>query len=608
MARWLLPGSAAVSSRPEGWVIPERYWRWVETRQGALVLLWVLCLVYAGQRLYHARTEFGNLPDAPTDLRRADGNAGHTQIDFGGQWVMGRMVVTGHARELYHRDVQWRIVREGFPPEGESPFMRRNAGPRPLRDPESRNEDIRHDAEWLMYAFMGKDSPRWGEADGAATLPLAAGGVSPNPLAAAALLAEANDRLTPELVAEVNEPRIGGPLYPPVHGFLYAPIGMIDDPQTAYYVFQVFTVGLTFVAGLGVSRLTRGRVRWPAATLLVLLYPGYRSGLDLAQNQVVTLTILVWGWVPATRGRDGLGGVVWGLLAFKPVWAAAFFLAPLLMRRWRFCAAMVATGAVLGAATLPFVGLQAWFDWLAVGRMASELYLVNKNWIGLSRDLSGIVHRVLVDFSRPEAERAHRTADLVAWALWAAVFVPTVLLYLWRGHPRYRTGLGAGFLFLGAYLCCYRFMYYDALLSVLPLALLFAEPWRYLRTTAFDLRTTPAPRPGDPLPTPSAAPDDPLRPRWVGYVNSFPLTILGVLLLVENWLLHFDVAVQIGAGYFGTVVTSPDGGTVKIVPHVIGELTIFQAWDTLLLIVLWLWCGWRLLTGEDWGEPAPARP
>ncbi len=582
-------------------MIPERWWTRIGTRSAAVILLWGLCLGYAAQRLYHARTEFANKPDAPPDLWRADGNSGHAQIDFGGQWVMGRMVATGRGRELYHRDVQWKIVWEAFPPSGESPYTRRNVFPRHLRDPDALNDDVRHDAEWLMYAFMGHDSPRWGDAATDAALPLAAG---PNPLAAAALTAVARDRLTPELVAEVNEPQIGGPLYPPVHAVLYAPLGAINEPQRAYALFQYLAVGLTFAAGFGVSKLTRGRVWWPAATLFILLYPGYRSGLDLGQNQVVSLAILVWGWVLATRDRDGWGGVVWGLLAFKPVWAAAFFLVPLLMGRWRFCLAMVLTGAALAAATLPVVGVQAWWDWLAVGREASGVYAVNKNWITLSRDLAGIPKRLLIDFNLPEAERADPTADAAGWALWAVVFVTTAVVYLWRADRRLRTGLGAGFLFLGAYLCCYRFMYYDVLQSVLPLAVLFAEPRRFLRTTAFDLRTAAAPPPDGPPPVPIAKPDDPLRPRWVGYVNSFPLTVVALLLLTENWLLHLRLSGTAGFGYFATTAANPAGGTMQQAPTVTAELTLSQAWETILLLLVWGWCLWRLVAGRDWGEPA----
>ena len=53
----------------------------------------------------------------------------------------------------------------------------------------------------------------------------------------------------------------------------------------------------------------------------------------------MSLAIIIWGWALYSRGYETAGGLVWGLLAFKPVWAAAFFLAPLLTRRWRACAA-----------------------------------------------------------------------------------------------------------------------------------------------------------------------------------------------------------------------------------------------------------------------------
>jgi hypothetical protein len=42
--------------------------------------------------------------DCWKDESRPDGNAGHTAIDFGGQWIMGRMLVTGQGAYLYNRD------------------------------------------------------------------------------------------------------------------------------------------------------------------------------------------------------------------------------------------------------------------------------------------------------------------------------------------------------------------------------------------------------------------------------------------------------------------------------------------------------------------------
>src|SRR5581483_2105983 len=162
----------------------------------------------------------------------------------------------------------------------------------------------------------------------------------------------------------------------------------------------------------------------------------------------ISLAVLALGWALAVRGRDTAGGLVWGLLAFKPVWGAAFVLAPLLMRRWRFCLAMALTGAALCLATLPFVGVQAWFDWLAVGKEAAALYNVNEKWINLSRDLQGLPRRALHDFSLPEARRDTALAAALAWGLWGVVFGGTVVVSLWRGDRREPTGLAAGFLFL----------------------------------------------------------------------------------------------------------------------------------------------------------------
>jgi hypothetical protein len=371
-----------------------------------------------------------------------------------------------------------------------------------------------------------------------------------------------------------------------VQAFLYAPLALEEQPRRAYRLFQILTVAFTFLAGLGVRVLSRGRVWWPVATLVILLYPGYRAGLDLAQNQVFTLAILVWGWVLAARGRDTLGGMVWGLLAFKPVWAAAFFLAPFVMRRWQFCAAMVATGAALAAATLPFVGLQAWLDWLAVGREASAFYLIEKNWILLSRDLFGIPRRVLIDFTVPLEQRGSPLAGVLGWALWLVVLAPTVGLYLWRGDRR-PTGLAAGFLFLGAYLCCYRFMYYDVLMSVLPLAVLFADPRRFFRPARYELR-----------------PLDSAASAGVVYLNSFPLSAVAVLLLVENWLLRVGPEATVALAYFASTALDAAGDTVTNTPTLTLDVTLFQPWETLILLPLWLWCGYRLLRDDPGSEPA----
>lgn len=569
------------------------------------VLLWLAAFAAAGYILGHAWVWFDNSSDWPDGRKRADGNSGHTQIDFGGQWVMARMLVTGHGRELYHRQRQWEIVRAGFPVADEMPINRLNGNldpsvPRIGLPP----DELGHDADHLMNWFMGRDPTEWRIVGGAAALPLGADPFG-NPFLTAALSGVSADVVTPAVVAEVAKPAIGGPLYPPVHAFFYAPLGLIDRPQVAYRFFQVFAVAVVFLAGLGVKVLSRRRIPWPVAVLCLFMFPGTRGGLDLGQNPTLSLTIVIWGWALASRGYAVGGGAVWGLFAFKPVWALAFFLVPLLTRRWRFAGAMMLTGAAIGAATLPFVGLQAWFDWLEVGKEAAALYNVNKNWINLSRDLQGIPRRILHDFSLPEAQRDTALAKALAWSLWGVVFASTVAVYLRFGDRRRATGAGVAFLFLGAYLTCYRFMYYDALLAAMGCAVLFADPARFLRTRVFGLVPVehPAPLPEERVLATLSPSSSLIGPRLLGCVNSFPLTVFALLLFHENSLAGLDLKATVGVGYWGGATTGSDGATGRTTPRVEFDTSVNYPWETGMVLVLWAWCAWRLIRGEERRPP-----
>src|SRR5207253_4623986 len=80
-----------------------------------------------------------------------------------------------------------------------------------------------------------------------------------------------------------------------------------------------------------------------------------------------------------------------------------------------------------------------------------------------------------------DQERRDNVAAAVAgWGLLAGVIGVTAgLAILRRRQVREATGPSAAFLLLGAWLCCFHFMYYDVLLAALPVLLLFAEPARY---------------------------------------------------------------------------------------------------------------------------------
>lgn len=594
-----------------GYVIPQRYWAWLGSPRAVRVWLWLVAISIGVHHYHRARNWYADGPDTPEAFRHPiPGGMGHTQIDFGGQWVMGRMVVLGHGRELYHRQRQWEVVRAGYPQAEETPVqLAETVLPKHQRRLARDDDDVGHDADRLMSWFMGSDPSAYKTVGGAVAASLTP--TPSNPWTTVALQQAAREAVTPAVVAKIEEPIIGGPLYPPIHGFLYAPLGLFDSPRLAYAVFQTVSLGLIYVAGLGICLLTRNRVWWSVASIAILMYSGGRSGLELGQNPVVSLNILVWGWVLAVRRREWLGGAIWGLLAFKPIWGVAFFLAPFLMGRWRFCLAMVGTGATLSALTLPFVGLQTWFDWLAVGREASDIYNTNQNWIKLSRDLQGIPRRFFHELNLP-FEDDPPIAKQCAWALWGLVFGTTVLVYLLRADRRKPLGLGASFLFLGAFLTCYRFMYYDVLLSLICIAVLFADPWRFFRTRVFGLALVPqSPTPDRHLAPPVASPS-PLGPGLVGYLNSFPLTVLAALYAFNNILLGLKVEATVGVLDLGRRVVAPDGSTAMSSPRLRADTSLSYPWDTGLLLVLWAWCAIQLVRRNerraDPAEPTTAPP
>src|SRR5262249_39550299 len=104
---------------------------------------------------------------------RRDGNHGHATIDFGGQYLMGRMLVTGHGRELYNRNVQREVLREVFLAEDWE---------RSDRNPE---EGERGDVESLMQWTMGHDDPEQPKPAATFLLPFGAA----DPLSAGTVLA-----------------------------------------------------------------------------------------------------------------------------------------------------------------------------------------------------------------------------------------------------------------------------------------------------------------------------------------------------------------------------------------------------------------------------------
>jgi arabinofuranan 3-O-arabinosyltransferase len=197
------------------WVVFHRYTRGIAA--------WMVALGISAMLLSQAWDSFD-------DSRRKDGNSGHCTIDFGGQWLMGAMLVSGNGRELYNRNYQRPVLVAHYPRSGE--------------DPEAVAKGESSDAEKLMSYFMGSDTRSAADTIASFGLPLAAGD---DGITALALTLSMQDGWTPLTLEKVTANRIGGPLYPPINAFIYAPLGMME-PHTGYRINQIMNVFWAFIA------------------------------------------------------------------------------------------------------------------------------------------------------------------------------------------------------------------------------------------------------------------------------------------------------------------------------------------------------------------------
>src|SRR5271155_2038335 len=114
-ARRFLVKLGRVLGHPQLWAILRR-------QRTRYVLSWLMATATAVGFAIVGWTSFDN----SNDEHRRDGNSGHATIDFGGQYLMGRMLLKGHGRELYHRNVQRQVLAEVYPREDEDPAQARS--------------------------------------------------------------------------------------------------------------------------------------------------------------------------------------------------------------------------------------------------------------------------------------------------------------------------------------------------------------------------------------------------------------------------------------------------------------------------------------------------
>jgi hypothetical protein len=215
---------------------------------------------------------------------------------------------------------------------------------------------------------------------------------------------------------KLPDDNIEGPLYPPTAAMFFSLLAPFK-PQIAHAIVVFVYLAMCYGCGWLISLITHGRIQLGEATLIILLFPNNFMGLILGQNQVLTLGIITLGWYCLSRRMPFVAGLIWSLLAYKPVFAVTLILVPILLPSLRMFLGMALGGFLFVALTLPFTGsihqwlawsrgelpgkalhqIEPWLRWLRVGQGGEELYRVDRNWVWMSRDLVGLPRRKMWD-------------------------------------------------------------------------------------------------------------------------------------------------------------------------------------------------------------------
>jgi len=218
--------------------------------------------------------------------------------------------------------------------------------------------------------------------------------------------------------------------YPPTFQMMLMPLGAL--PYVAAWL--IWSGALYGFYVLLIRRLVDG----PGQLMFLLLAPGAAVNLFFGQNGILS-TVLLGAGVLLLRSRPVLGGVLLGLIAYKPQLALLTPFALLAGREWRALIAAITSQIALALLSLLVLGAEPWFaffyklahpaavfsssssDWRAIPSV-----MIFARTLGLSTQLSSILHWTIAAIAAAGALWIwHRTKDGV---IRAAVLAAATLL------------------------------------------------------------------------------------------------------------------------------------------------------------------------------------
>jgi hypothetical protein len=199
-------------------------------------------------------------------------------------------------------------------------------------------------------------------------------------------------------------------LYPPHYLLLLLPFGLLPFAPAG-----VLFVGLSLAGAVAACwRFARGKKERIVYLCSLLLCPASAITVCIGQNTFLTCALLVSGFGFAKQ-RPVLGGMLLGLLTYKPQLWLMVPVALIADRQWKALASAFATAAALMALSVAVFGLQPWRDWIEIMTAPSALY---DQWRVIAR-LNGqsvYTYATLMGASEPLANLAQAASALFAAA------------------------------------------------------------------------------------------------------------------------------------------------------------------------------------------------
>jgi hypothetical protein len=242
-------------------------------------------------------------------------------------------------------------------------------------------------------------------------------------------------------------------LYPPVWILAMLPFGLLPV-YVAFSAFMVFTIAIFAIDNR----------RQPWVFLIAVTSPAALWAVLSGQNTFLYVTLFYSGMRLVERS-PAVGGLLLGLLVYKPHICLLVPIALLASRQWKALAWMIGTGAVVVLASVMVLGPQAWLDYVALsGQMSGP---ERAQWLVKSLEpwLTSPFAAMLI------LHVPGRAASMVQVAI--MIFAAGVVWFVFRRYPdsAARTAvLVAGVLLASPYM-----LYYDLLLLIPVMVALYRQ-------------------------------------------------------------------------------------------------------------------------------------